>query len=167
MEITAEAAAQSILNHFSEGGKVVLPVDPVEVARFLGINVYKTKLDNTLSGMIAKVSPQADTDIIVNSEQAPVRQRFTIAHELGHYFAIRSDPIRDGKPFIHRRAQLAACGTDSEEIFANGFAAQLLMPRNEVIDASRIGADAALLAPRFHVSLDAMTNRLRSLGLAK
>lgn len=167
MDVTAEAAAQAILTHYSDGSKVSIPVDPIAIARFLGINVYESKLDNTLSGMIAKVSTNAETDIVVNSEHAPVRQRFTIAHELGHYFAIRSDPARDGKPFIHRRDQLAACGTDSEEIFANGFAAQLLMPREDVVAAVRVGADASQLALRFHVSLDAMTNRLKALGLGR
>jgi Zn-dependent peptidase ImmA (M78 family) len=167
MSIKPETAATSTLMHFSGGESVKLPVDPVAIARFLGINVYKADLSANLSGMIAKMGPDRGTDIIINDQHAPVRQRFTVAHELGHYFAIHNDPNRVDRPFIHRRDQLSACGTDDEEVFANRFAAQLLMPDDEVRRAAQLGADAARLAPRFHVSLDAMTNRLKNLGIAR
>jgi hypothetical protein len=59
------------------------------------------------------------TRILLNSEAPPPRQRFTLAHELGHL--VLADP---GQPLVARRA-----GTfTSEERFCDSFAAALLIP---------------------------------------
>ena len=167
VESRGSGAAHRALEVFNDGqGSSKLPVDPVSIARSLGINVFQAKLENTLSGMIAKLSPDGDTNIFLNTEHAPVRQRFTCAHELGHYFAIRNDPNRAAATFIHRRDSLSACGANSEEIYANQFAAELLMPRQEVSKATSLGMDVYARALRFNVSLDAMSLRLRNLNLA-
>lgn len=165
--MTASAAAQETLRAYHRGGATRLPVDPVAVARSLGINVYQSLLPNTTSGMIAKVADEYGTDILVNSEHAPKRQRFTVAHELGHYTAIMNDSHRASQPFMHKRDSLAACGTNSEEIFANQYAAELLMPADEVRRAHRVGASVYQLAAKFDVSVDAMSFRLINLGLAR
>lgn len=163
--MTAMQAAQSTLAAYTQGNPVSLPVDPIAIARSLGINVYEAAMPNTLSGMIGRMRESGEIDIVVNTEHAPVRQRFTVAHELGHYFAIMADPARAEAPFIHRRDQLAACGTSQEEIFANQFAAELLMPATEVRRLRQTGMDTTRLASHFRVSYDAMTNRLKNLGL--
>jgi Zn-dependent peptidase ImmA (M78 family) len=129
----------------------------------VGINVYKTELENTLSGMLAKVRPGVDPDIFLNSEHAPVRQRFTCAHELGHYFAMQSGS-EGPDTYIHRRDAVSACGIDSEEIFANRFAAELLMPAAEVRRLRSLGVDEFEMARRFNVSLDAIRIRLSNVG---
>ncbi|MDQ1130259.1 ImmA/IrrE family metallo-endopeptidase [Microbacterium sp. SORGH_AS_0888] len=165
--MTPQRAAQETLRAYHHGGAPRLPVDPVAVARSLGVNVYEVVLPNTTSGMIAKVSDVAGTDILVNSEHAPKRQRFTVAHELGHYIAILNDPDRVSNPFLHKRDSLSSCGTDTEEIFANRFAAELLMPEDEVRRAARVGASVYQLAAQFDVSVDAMNFRLVNLGLAR
>lgn len=143
-----------------------LPIDPVRIARSLGINVYSAKLAPTLSGLVTRLDPNGGTDIYVNSEHAPVRQRFTAAHELGHYFAVENEPGGESQVFVHRRDALSACGTDHEEIFANQFAAELLMPELDVRRLEGVGLEPIDLARRFNVSLDAMNIRLKSLGLA-
>ena len=163
---TPEEAAHLMLDLYTNGEPHAYPIDPVEIARSFGINVYKSRLSNTLSGMIGRRDHGAETDLVINSEHAPVRQRFTTAHELGHYFAVTQDAQRAQEPFLHRRDQLAACGTNHEEIFANKFAAELLMPTNEVRRLHRVGKSAPELARYFRVSLDAMSNRLSNLGLA-
>lgn len=161
----AVQAAQSTLGAYTQGAPVAVPVDPFAIARSLGINVYEATLPNTLSGMIGRMHESGEIDIVVNTEHAPVRQRFTVAHELGHYFAIMADPKRSDAPFIHRRDQLAACGTSQEEIFANQFAAELLMPGSEVKRLRATGMDTPRLASHFKVSFDAMNNRLKNLGV--
>lgn len=157
--------AQRVLAAHPDGGNA-LPVDPVQLARSLGINVYSAKLENNLSGMIAKLDVDGDVNIFLNSEHAPVRQRFTCAHELGHYFSNQQFPDAETRTYIHRRDSLSACGTHGEEIFANQFAAELLMPADRVQELHGIGFDAMLMASRFHVSYDAMVNRLKNLRLA-
>lgn len=161
-----EQLAQRALSVYHGGDSYGIPIDPVQIARSLGINVFASKLDNSLSGMIAKLGADGDVNIFVNSEHAAVRQRFTTAHELGHYFAKQELPDADVATYIHRRDSLSACGTNSEEIFANQFAAELLMPAAEVRRLKSVGFDLMALASRFNVSLDAMTLRLKNLSIA-
>jgi Zn-dependent peptidase ImmA (M78 family) len=143
-------------------GLLTLPVDPVAVARLEGINVYSVDLENGLSGLINK-DPGEDPEIFLNANHAPVRQRFTCAHELGHYF----DMVFNNGPdeYYFERAHLAQCGTDRQERFANGFAAGLLMPEQEVREFVRMGVKTPEMALRFHVSVLAMENRLKNLTL--
>ncbi|KJQ53711.1 ImmA/IrrE family metallo-endopeptidase [Microbacterium sp. SA39] len=164
--LTPRQAARDTLRAYFGGAPTRYPIDPVAVARSLGVNVYQSPLPNSTSGMIARTHVDGGTDILVNTEHAPKRQRFTVAHELGHYTAIVNDPARAEAPFVHKRDSLSSCGTNSEEIFANQFAAELLMPEDEVTRARRVGASALSLASQFDVSLDAMNFRLANLRLA-
>jgi Zn-dependent peptidase ImmA (M78 family) len=61
---------------------------------------------------------------------------------------------------------LASAGTDEREIFANQFAANLLMPESEVRSRWQRTASPVTLAAAFRVSQDAMSFRLRNLGLS-
>jgi Zn-dependent peptidase ImmA (M78 family) len=65
-----------------------------------------------------------------NSTHAPVRQRFTIAHEIGHY-AMHVKKSMDSPLFIDRlvafRDDESSAGSDWEEVEANTFAVALLM----------------------------------------
>lgn len=141
------------------------PVDPVIVARNLGINVYKRMMDAGTSGYIVKRAESWAPDIFVNSEHAPVRQRFTVAHELGHFFKRLGMSEDQNKQYALKRAALAACGTDQEEIYANRFAAGLLMPEDavvELVDRNVPDLDAARL---LQVSVEAFRHRKTNLGL--
>ena len=107
------------------------PVDPVWIANELGLDVVETTLDDDVSGALLK-EPEQDPVIILNRNDSNVRKRFTCAHELGHYVK----RTENGQPleyeFVDYRGKLASQGVDSEEIFANNFAACLLMPEKEV-----------------------------------
>lgn len=149
-----------------ETDRLTLPVDPVVVARSLGINVYNSTLGPSVSGMIVKRDPDDDPDIFLNDEHSPVRQRFTCAHELGHYFGNFTWNGERKRVYTHRRDALSACGTDVEEKYANAFAANLLMPAEEVKRLRGMGHDAVEMSRAFWVSVEAMGNRMRSLGLS-
>jgi Zn-dependent peptidase ImmA (M78 family) len=58
--------------------------------------------------------------VLLNSSDHPVRQRFTLAHEYGHHC------MRHGAA-VDRRIDLAS--KDRQEVEANQFAAELLLPR--------------------------------------
>lgn len=149
-----------------ETDRLPLPVDPVVVARTLGINVYNSSLGPSVSGMIVKRHEDDDPDIFLNDEHAPVRQRFTCAHELGHYFGNVTWSGERKKTYTHRRDALSSCGTDIEEKYANAFAANLLMPEAEVRRLQKSGYSTVQMAREFWVSVEAMGNRLRSLNLS-
>jgi Zn-dependent peptidase ImmA (M78 family) len=114
----------------------------------------------------------------VNTATSPRRQRFTIAHELGHLLLHEGKPlITDYSVLVNRRDAKSAMGTDSEEIEANGFAAAILMPQHIVmaslheevhsrVDTFRSRDELiAAMARRFDVSLEAMSYRLIRLNL--
>lgn len=82
---------------------------------------------------------------------SPLRDNFTIAHELGHYF-LHFDPdgSTDG-PVVFERY-----GSDISEWEANRFAAALLMPRPEFNEVFRkTGGDLYAVAGHFGVSVQA------------
>lgn len=88
------------------------------------------------------------------------RDRFTIAHELGHYFLHYRVPKLQGKKDFNRR------GVSRKETEANVFAASLLMPQDEFRAACReLDNDEWLLADRFCVSPAAATVRMQVLGV--
>jgi len=105
--------------------------------------------------------------IYVNAHEAhrsPGRARFTIAHELGHWYLHAADAEGETFQRFCRDTDLRAQGQQEGE--ANRFAASLLMPE-ELLGEQAVAAhfNIALLAKRFDVSLSAMQLRLRTLNL--
>lgn len=114
-----------------------------------------------MAGILSKLGADEGVDMFLNQNHAPVRQRFTAAHELGHYFQNAFGLQRES--YYFERADLARCGTDQDEIYANGFAACLLMPRKEVEAFRAAGYGVMELTNVFHVSTEAMNIRLKNL----
>jgi Zn-dependent peptidase ImmA (M78 family) len=146
-----------------------VPVD--QIARQLGIRLAYLPFDSEgeeLSGFYQRRG--ADQIIGVNSSQARVRQRFTAAHELGHARLQQGDGIHIDQAFMLRDARSGEA-SDPHEIAANAFAAELLMPEEEVV-AALVGGrfditdDSGVrgLARQFGVSLQSVTYRLANLG---
>ena len=143
------------------------PVDVAAVARELGVPIVYEDLDDDIAGAIrqSKTAPNA-YEIIVNIGHAETRQRFTIAHELGHFIYHR-DLLGQGTG--DTRAYRAEPGTGfanphitaREERQASAFAANLLMPMALISEFQARGVrSAALLAQIFNVSEAAMRIRL-------
>lgn len=168
----------SLLQRFS----VAVPPVPVKrIAEDLGAQVYESRVEDTLSGFLFR-QPESGRYIIgVNKAHPLNRQRFTIAHELGHMLLhgisdVHVDRAGTGYARVRLRSQTSAEGVDSEEIEANYFAAELLMPESMVIqelearppldlmDESDGEAILDELAKRFDVSRQAFNIRLIQLG---
>lgn len=139
-----------------------LPVDPVRIARNLGINVFHAELEPNVSGALVKERGQ-DPSIVLNAADSPNRKRFTCAHELGHF--VRRTEQLDKYEYVDYRDQLSAAGTDDDETYANAFAASLLMPEHHVRRLHRSGMSDLEMALRFDVSREAMQYRLQGLQL--
>lgn len=144
---------------FWAGGQI--PVDPIRIAREMGIQVFSAQLGDDVYGMIS-VSPES-AEIYVDKDNPEARQRFTIAHEIGHFVA--NESAFDGEvSFVERRSDKGV-GT-SDEIHANEFAASLLMPEARLKLEHGRGSNVFQLAQLFDVSVPAMRWRLRHLELA-
>lgn len=143
------------------------PVDPAWIARKLGLDAVEAEIDNNVSGALIKEKNQ-DPVIILNKHDSSSRKRFTCAHELGHYVR-NTETIDDYKKLeyehIDFRDERSSSGCIEEEIFANNFAANLLMPRHEVIKKHKEGMPKVLMSDYFGVSDEAITYRLKNLNL--
>ncbi|MGH8477416.1 MAG: ImmA/IrrE family metallo-endopeptidase [Methylococcales bacterium] len=140
------------------------PVDPVWIASQMGLRVLDAELSERISGALVKKVGE-DPVILLNKADSKNRKRFSCAHELGHC-AYRMSNGADHYEFIDYRDNQSSAGTNPEEIFASRFAAELLMPENEVKRLRREGMAPLLIARFFGVSDDAIRIRFQSLGLS-
>lgn len=155
-----------------------LSVDVEYIAEEVGLKVIYDDLGPgpDISGLL--VSNKNGAFIFVQKDDHPHRQRFTIAHEIGH-FVLRHQ-FESGKHvhvdrgnFISQRGPRASEGLDPKEIEANQFAASLLLPvklvqrrvKELVGDGPLLDYHVTQLAKEFAVSEQAMTIRLTTLGL--
>lgn len=158
----AERDAQQLLDRL---GMTDVPVDPIKVARALGIATWTSDLQENVAGVLVR-RPGQPAEIYINAADHINRQRFTTAHEVGHFI----DRARKGDAdapvnFVDYRDDLSAQGTNPAEMYANGFAAALLMPAALVREQWAHDPDAVALAAKFQVSPEAMRHRLRNLEL--
>jgi Zn-dependent peptidase ImmA (M78 family) len=150
------------------------------IATSLGIGIQKTPTEDGLSGFLYRDFAKDRTVIGVNALHPENRQRFTIAHELGHFLlhvrsGVHVDPTESG-PHIVFRDGLSSEGTDTAEVEANVFASELLMPAQTVLkDLEEVGpldllddesmeATLTEFAIRYKVSKQAITIRIARLG---
>ena len=122
--VEIEQVAQQLLQAYY--GKPIkdmeLPINPVAIATYLELTVYKSKLDENVDGIYNK----ARKSIYVPNDAPPHnRVTFTIAHELGHYCLHKN---KDFDVFYRRYTNELDAPMREEEQQANIFAAELLMP---------------------------------------
>lgn len=141
-----------------------IPFDVVLFANKLGIFVKETsELPDTTSGFIQL--KDSKVFIFVNELHHINRKRFTVAHELGHYF-LHYDRLQDGivDSVLKRQDGI----NDAIEREANKFAAELLMPTNIFIEIWNMGRySVSDMAKILLVSESAVMIRAKSLGLAR
>lgn len=151
------------------------PVPVEHIALRMGLQVERAPLGDDVSGLL--VVQDGRGVIGVSPNQAPVRQRFTIAHEIGHFVLHRKGlPVFIDKQFFKPylaafRNSKSSSGDDKLEREANSFAASLLMPadmvRQSIDDLHMDVADDDVvdeLAKKFDVSRQAMSFRIANLA---
>lgn len=151
---TASDKAREILKrHWN----LTLPVDVEGMARALEIKVERVHNPN-FSGLYQVIGGKPL--IQINADDSEVRQRFTIAHELGHWALGHSGSYRDGPETF------SVSNFDPFEVAANNFAAELLMPESMIrylVFKENI-THPKTLALKAKVSEVAMQYRLKNLG---
>ena len=162
---------QKLVSHLLTEFKVEEPPVPVRrIARGCGARIFREGQEGDLSGFLFRRAKEIV--IGVNTNHAPVRQRFTIAHELGHLLLHDVDELHVDRGFMVRlRSDISSLGLDENEMEANRFAAELLMPtrflKRDLEGAELNFTDDAtlrLLARRYGVSAQALAIRLSGLG---
>lgn len=164
----SDRALQKVaMSMLKESGITVAPVNVHRVAATLGATVQPEFAEDEISGGLHRTS--AGPIIGVNASHHPNRQRFTIAHEIGHLVLHEQENFFVDRLF--RRDAKSSEAVDPIEIEANKFAAALIMPEDFLRDdiareTLPLTSDAVeRLARQYQVSQQAMTFRLDNLGL--
>lgn len=141
----------------------------------LGVNLMEAKFeDPNASGAITREGDK--WTIIVNELHPTTRRRFTVAHELGHYFAVVNESLpaveylEDNDNVIKDYLLLNRNEEVSDEVYqverqANMIGAALLMPEDKVRALFEQRVSTSDMMKQFGVSEAALTYRLKSLGL--
>ena len=163
-----KALVDALLN---ENNIIDAPVPVAEIARSQGARIVFDRLEGDMSGFLYRDSNQ--TVIGINTVHAKTRQKFTVAHEFGHFLLHEQEQMHVDHEFrVRLRDDISSRGTDDAEREANLFAASLLMPK-EFLDKDLenehyvdVLDDLLLrrLARKYGVSTQALVNRLKNLG---
>jgi Zn-dependent peptidase ImmA (M78 family) len=165
MQNEIEKRAEEILD---ESGLRAIPVPIEDIAAHFKLHIGKAA-SKDFSGLLIRKEDGAAL-IGINSNENPRRQRFTIAHEIGHFFL-----HLDKNVLVDYRSNTRGKHRTPKEKEADIFAASLLMPRQELTkdfvkvaggvltDQDQIRSVVSLLATKYEVSDEAMN--IRILGL--
>lgn len=158
----AGAAAECILKETHIDAP---PVSPFAVAKQFAVPVFQWDFPDEVSGIFVLHDRKAC--IGVNQNHPYVRQRFSVAHELGHFVFHEAKDLFVDFTDIDMAMTAMDESERSREMIANWFAADLLMPRRWIReDFDRYGEDNLLLmAQRYDVSEHALWFRLLNLKL--
>ena len=172
MSMSREAVKESAANILSNNRIFEPEIDLDKIAGSLGVDVKYEDLDDDVSGFLL-VNHKGKT-IVINENHPRNRQRFTMAHEIGHH-ELHLNENSTEQLFLDEKFYRSANPDPSskqQEREANMFAAELLMPE-ELLKAQMLKEDfninnethSLILAKRFGVSEQAMNFRIGNLGL--
>lgn len=158
---TRHMTANDVLTAYWDGS---VPVRPIALASQMDVKVFRR------SGMSESGYVYLDDElrprIVFNADEPPVRQRFTIAHELGHHALGHLTPGK--REWRDPKENFFSTAYNPKEVAANRFAAELLMPEDAIRVAISEGTKTISgLARTFHVSEVAMKFRLKNLGMLR
>lgn len=137
-----------------------IPVDLIKIANNYNIDIYQIELDGKISGAIKYYKAEDKFTILLNEKDSEVRKRFTLAHELGHYFLHREILESDE---IHVDTLYRMPNENEREV--DYFAGALLINKKLLEKMYARNTSISVLAQVFEVSESAMTVRLDILGL--
>lgn len=170
---TIESKAEKLLKSFDCW---YYPIDVERLAEELKIKIIYDSMDGEVSGFL--FHENGNSIVGINSEHSCRRQRFTIAHEIGHFnLHLQSNNEtfidKNSSSAMYARDRDSGLGLHKKEIEANSFAAALLMPKDLIEECLKekyshfnsIEDISWRLAKDFNVSEQAMTIRLVKLKI--
>lgn len=160
-----QAKIRKILSDF-DINQAPIPVEHITEA--LGIKISFAP-SGDYSGILIRRDAKDGGGVLmgINSNDPPARRRFTIAHELGHYLLEKKTVSIDYRDINHNPNK------SETEVKIDEFAANLLMPFEFIKKDFRKISEGGVffeehlvqLVDKYNVSREAMTWRLKHLGL--
>jgi len=176
----SQAIERKAFNVLRKADALCAPVELAKVAATLNVQLHEAPVEDNVSGVLLVEGDQRH--VLVNKTHSSNRQRFSIAHELGHLVLHhkQGDRLhidtnyrlyqRVGTPGSDAYQEPGSSTTPQQEREANQFASALLMPAELLVAAAEERdfwdeVDVAALASLFHVSEQAMAIRLQQLDI--
>ena len=152
-------AEKEALKLLRDAGVSEPPIDPVEISRSVGVAVRFVEFSGESNANVSGFYDFEENAIVVNKDEYPLRQTFTVAHELGHK-VLHEAWAKSDKYLVFLRDPSLAVNTPVEQE-ANCFAANLLMPKFIMDDYYTLPVHE--LSTLFAVSVPAVRVRLKRL----
>jgi len=172
--ITRQNSTSTVKNFSQEAASIIIRNNPKYVNDYTfdifsyvrslsDVQLRTEPLCDDISGYIEK-NTDGKFVIVINSSHSPLRQRFTLAHELGHYSLHKQDlEGQHQDTVLFRDANEDSLGI---EYAANDFAAELLIPREAFQAAIKSGKNnPKQLSNLFQVTEKAILYRAYKLGI--
>ncbi|MDT8398373.1 MAG: XRE family transcriptional regulator [Pseudomonadales bacterium] len=150
----AELAAETLRKAWNLGNNPIRNV--TETLEEKGVKVISIDAHEKFDGLCAKVNQGQDFIIVTNASRPGERQRFNLAHELGHMVMAIPGSLQ---------------GTKEEESLCHRFAGAFLFPKTEVfinfgVSRSSLLLEELILAKReWGISAQAIIRRLHDLSV--
>ncbi|GEM_PF-2508520 len=172
--LPSDGKVRHILRQFNLAPKTNARAASVKkLAEDLGFDVQRKRLPKGMAGRLVP-DPFSDNGycIEVNEADSIQRQRWTVLHEIGHYFLHTNDNLPFAPEKLRERGAINGIAPfysfeeDIEEREADEFAAALLFDGGALAAAfSLLGGDEIKLAKHFGVSPNAIKIAVRQFGL--
>lgn len=108
-------------------------IDRLEISERINIKLIRTPFSNlSLAGFIG--FKHGEFVIVTNTNKTLGSERFTIAHEIYHLLEDRVY-IKNNSVIEEIEDTVEAKCNDIKEVMANAFAAELLMPKSDIVDS--------------------------------
>ncbi len=141
-----------------------LPVNLATIANNNNIDVYEVEMPDEISGSIRYNSKLNRFEILLNKKENSRRKRFTLAHELSHFF-LHGATLKENKEIIYDSTLYRKNTAKYREKNVDYLAGALLMDKEILTRLYKINENLETLASIFKVSVSALTVRIFILGL--
>ncbi|HCY62801.1 MAG TPA: toxin [Oxalobacteraceae bacterium] len=161
IQLDAKKSAYQVLDKAWRGHS--FPVDPKAIAVAMGLTVLEAELPETILGGVIK---DADKNAVVmlNQCDSDDHKRFNCAQKLGYYIE-QSRQHAECYKYVEFRVRQGSMDSGVSEIFADAFAASLLMPELAIRQLARKGMAFKGMTRHFGVTAEALEYRLKQLGI--
>lgn len=163
----ATRTPETLAHEISSAHWVGYPVDPWLIATREGLRVHHSRaLPANVLGVLARESPDAPIMLVLDGWESWDRQRFTLAHMLGHYVRLKEDGgLGQRFGFVEETLDLSPRTSDPAEDDANRFAHELLMPEEAIRIWRRGGISIDVIRAVLDVPKSVLRGRIRALDL--
>lgn len=152
------AASRSITDFPFKVNSFLEEQSDIQLRSFSKALKYGVDISSFGSGSAIIVEQEGAYIIFYNQDEPSYRIRFSILHEFGHYILGHDMDLR-GRDLRYQK----------EEVEANCFAAQMLMPEQLLLECARRGKKLSVnfIMPVFDLSREAAERRIRTLARTK